>query len=384
MNKTQKLFEILEEINPEFIKIWEDIANIESPTNYKEGVDRVGEYVLAFAKKEGFKTEVFPQSIAGNPICITINAESPLPPITLSAHADTVHPLGSFGTPAVKIEGDTIYGPGVCDCKGGVVASLMTMKALKMSGFDKRPIQFLMQTDEETGSATSNRETINYIIEKARNSLAFLNCESTRGNSAVLWRRGICRYYFTITGESAHASRCSERGTSAILEAAHKIIELEKMKDPTSLTCNCGIIKGGDAPNTVPDKCEFVAEIRFDTNKQWETGEKIVMEIAEREFVSGTNCDVKKVPAHPAMQKEERNFHLLDKMNEIYEKCSLPLLTARQSLGGSDAAFITCAGIPCVDSVAVDGDFIHTPREYARVSSLLESAKRLSAICLYL
>ena len=384
MIDTQKLFKILEELNPEFIQIWQDIANIESPTSYKKGVDKVGEYVIAFAKKEGFKAEVFPQSIAGNPVCITMNAESPLPPITLSAHVDTVHPLGSFGTPAVRIEGDTIYGPGVCDCKGGAVASLMTMKALKMAGFDKRPIQFLMQTDEETGSATSNRDTINYVIDKAKNSIAFLNCESTRGNSAVLWRRGICRYYFTVTGESAHASRCAERGASAILEAAHKIIELEKMKDPASLTCNCGIIKGGDAPNTVADKCEFVAEIRFDTNEQLAEGEKIIKDVCENSFVKGTHSEFKKVPAHPAMQKEERNFLLLEKMNEIYKRCSLPALTARQSLGGSDAAYITCAGIPCVDSVAVDGDFIHTPREYARVSSLLEAAKRLSAICLYL
>ena len=384
MNETQKLFEILEDLTPEFIQVWQDIVNIESPTDYKEGVDRVGEYLVNFAKREGFQTEVFSQSVAGNPVCITMNADKDQTAITLSAHADTVHPLSNSKKPVARIENDTIFGPGVCDCKGGIVASLMTMKALKEIGFNKRPIQFILQTDEETGSATSNRETINYIIEKAKNSIAFLNCESTRGNSAVLWRRGICRYYFTVTGESAHASRCAERGASAILEAAHKIIELEKMKDPNALTCNCGIINGGNAPNTVPDKCSFVAEIRFDTNEQWAEGEKTVKEICERSFIKGTHSEFKKVPAHPAMQKEERNFLLLEKMNEIYKKCSLPILTARQSLGGSDAAFITCAGIPCVDSVAVDGDFIHTPREYARVSSLLEAAKRLSAVCLYL
>lgn len=43
---------------------------------------------------------------------------------------DTVHPVGLFGTPPVKQEGDKIYGPGVVDCKGGIVAAFFAMRTL--------------------------------------------------------------------------------------------------------------------------------------------------------------------------------------------------------------------------------------------------------------
>ncbi len=86
----------------------------------------------------------------------------------------------------------------------------------------------------------------------------------------------------------------------------------------------------------------------------------------------------------PAMEKSEKNFELLNKINEIYKKCDLPTLTARQSLGGSDAAAVTVKGIPCVDSIGVAGDYIHTPNEYAILASLPQAAKRIASVCMYI
>lgn len=301
-------------------------------------------------------------------------------PVTLSGHLDTVHPVGSFGYPPVRVDNGILYGPGVTDCKGGTVAALLAMTALDEIGFSDRPIQLILQTDEEESSVPSNKETIAYMCKKAENSAAFLNCESTRGNTAVLWRKGICRYELCITGKPVHASRCAE-GISAVREAAYKIIELEKMKDPDGITCNCGLIEGGTAANTVPEKCTFTAEIRFNSNEEWEKAEELVNHIAQTAYVAGTLCKVSKLCSRPAMVKTERNFELLKRMNEIYAEVGLPTLTARQSLGGSDAAEVTCAGIPCVDSIGVAGDKIHTREEYAVIGSLAEAAKRIAAVC---
>lgn len=379
-----KLFAEIDRLEEQFKKVWIDVANIESPTEYKEGVDRVGEYFLSFAKNMGWQYEVVNREKSGNSVCITMNADAQKAPITLSGHIDTVHPVGSFGTPAVRTEGDIIYGPGVTDCKGGTVAALYAMTALKNIGFTDRPIRLLLQTDEEVNSLLSGKETINYICEKSADSVAFLNCESTRGNTAVLWRKGISRFRFDIKGKSIHASRCAEGGANAIAEAAHKIIELEKQKDGNGLTCNCGLINGGTAANTVPDSCCFYAEIRFNSREEKERGEAIIKAVAEKSFIEGTECNLIKVTSRPAMEKAERNFALLDRMNEIYKKCGLPTLTARQSLGGSDAAEVTVAGIPCIDSIGVAGDKIHTPDEYGRLSSLSEATRRIAAACLYI
>ena len=50
--------------------------------------------------------------------------------------------------------------------------------------------------------------------------------------------------------------------------------------------------------------------------------------------------------------------------------------------GGSDAAYVTQYGIPCVDSLGTAGGCIHSPSEFAKLESLAESAKRIIAIAL--
>ena len=38
------IFEKIDSLNGKYIDVWEDVCNIESPSNYKEGVDAVGNY----------------------------------------------------------------------------------------------------------------------------------------------------------------------------------------------------------------------------------------------------------------------------------------------------------------------------------------------------
>ena len=159
----KKLQSEIEKLEKKYVSIWEDVCNIESPTNDKAGVDEVGEYFINLAKSQGWDVEVFEQAVAGNVVSITMNKEAKLPPVTLSGHIDTVHPRGMFGYPAVKCDGDKIYGPGVTDCKGGIVAGFFAMEALANIGFDKRPVRMILQTDEEVGSRISNKASINHI-----------------------------------------------------------------------------------------------------------------------------------------------------------------------------------------------------------------------------
>lgn len=383
MKDFNKLCEVIDSLEEEFIKVWVDVCNIESPTECKAGVDAVGRYFAEKAETNGWQVEIFEQPVSGNCVCITMNPDSCAQPITLSGHIDTVHPVGSFGTPAVRLDEKYIYGPGVTDCKGGTVAALLAMTALGKIGFDTRPVRLILQSDEEASSIYSNKKTIEYICRKAEDSIAFLNCESTRGNTAVLWRKGICRYNFDISGKTIHASRCAE-GASAIAEAAHKILALESFKNPDGITCNCGLISGGTAANSVPEHCSFTAEIRFNTNEEWERADKFIKEVAERSYIPGTECQLTKITSRPMMEKNTRNFELLERLNRIYAENGMPTLTARQSLGGSDAAEVTVHGIPCIDSIGVAGDRIHSPEEYGVLASLTEAAKRIAAACYFI
>ena len=67
-------------------------------------------------------------------------------------------------------------------------------------------------------------------------------------------------------------------------------------------------------------------------------------------------------------------------MNEIYKENGLPVLTGRVCLSGSDAAYVTQHGIPCVDNLGTEGGNIHSINEYIRLNSLVESAKRIASL----
>lgn len=376
----EKIFNTIDSLNAEYVKVWEDVCNIESPTKYKEGVDACGEYFAEMARKRGWKVEYFRQPVAGDVVDITMNPDAEEKPIIFSAHLDTVHPVGSFGTPAVKIEGNIMYGPGVTDCKGGAVAAFLTMDALDKCGFRARPVKLILQTDEEVSSMISNKATIGYMCDRALESVAFLNLEGHTEGKACLQRKGTITFTFTVEGIEAHGSNCATAGANAILDAAHKIIELEKLKDKDGLTCNCGVINGGSVPNTVPGHCEFKANIRFANAEQlaWVRGH--VKEIAATVHVEGCKCSVNDPKGRVAMEYSEKNVALLARMNEIFVENGIPTLEAAARKGASDAADVTAAGAACIDSLGVRGGKIHSPDEFAYIDSLAESAKRLAAV----
>ena len=80
------------------------------------------------------------------------------------------------------------------------------------------------------------------------------------------------------------------------------------------------------------------------------------------------------------MPLEDRNLALLETINGIYAQVGLDALIGKKERGGSDTAYTTRAGIPCLDGFGVDGDGIHSVREYALLSSLVTSAKRQAAV----
>ena len=375
----RNLLDTIDSLENQYLDILEDVCDIESPTSLKEGVDRTVDYIIKIAKAHGWQTEIFYQSVAGNAGCITMNPNATKAPICLSGHLDTVHPVGSFGYPAVRRDEKNMYGPGVMDCKGGVVAALMAMDALQRCGFSDRPVKLILQSDEETSSITSQKSTIEYMCRRAEGAVAFLNLEGHVRGTAVLTRKGIIRYRFTVTGRALHAARCFN-AANAITEAAHKIIRLERMKDAYGLTCNCGVINGGTVPNTVAEKCTFIADIRFADNEQLMAAKEEVGLTAEECHVDGCSCQVEELSFRPAMPLTAKNEELLARINEIYAEYGIPPLSARSCLSGSDAAYITEAGIPCIDCIGTLGGNIHSTNEYMELGSLAASAKMIATI----
>ena len=85
-----------------------------------------------------------------------------------------------------------------------------------------------------------------------------------------------------------------------------------------------------------------------------------------------------------AMELNDRNIALLNKVNKIFAKNGLTELEIGERAGGSDASWVSSYGIPCIDSIGIGGERAHSVEEYALVSSLAESAKRIASIIMEL
>src|SRR3954468_8676804 len=183
------------------------------------------------------------------------------PGILVLSHLDNVHPLGFIERLPFKVEGDSAFGPGIYDMKGGAYIAHHAFRALCADG--NRPplgITQMFTSDEEIGSPTSRA-----LIEKERRKAKYvLVTEPARdGGKIVTGRKGVGRFKVFIKGVPAHAGSRPEDGRSAVRELANVIQTLEAMNDlARGVTVNVGLVRGGTRPNVTPEKAYAEIDLR--------------------------------------------------------------------------------------------------------------------------
>ena len=155
-----EVFNLIDQKLKKYFDLLEKICNIESNSADFEGVRAVNNALCDYAQGLGFAVRKQEYAGAGATAVISMNEDSDQKPLMFSGHMDTVYQKGAFGYPPVRVEGDMIYGPGVSDCKGGIIVALLAMDALHQAGFTARPIRLFLQCDEEVGSRYSQRQSI--------------------------------------------------------------------------------------------------------------------------------------------------------------------------------------------------------------------------------
>lgn len=377
---TKRVFEKIDELSDKYLNVLIDVCNIESKTEDKEAVDKVGDYFVSIAEDMGYIIKKREFEKAGNVYSFTYNPDGKKKLISISSHMDTVHEKGIFGYPPTRIEGDYVYGPGVNDSKGNLAVELLAMEALKACGYDERPVKLILQSDEEVNSCLSDHKSLEFMVEEAKGSAAFLNAENLpESRKLTIGRKGITSYEITIKGQKVHAGLCT-RGANAIKEAAYKIVEFEKDNDINGITFNCGIINGGGVTNIVPDMCELSIEYRFKNMEQKKIADEKFKRIVETSYVEGTTSTSELISNRLPMEADEKNVKLVETINDICNQVGIEQFGMAETPGGADSAYPSLAGIPTVDSIGIEGRACHTLDEVARISSMAEMAKVTAAI----
>ena len=292
----------------EMLSLWEKIVSIESGTPDKEGVDRVGAVLKDELESAGVETAVIPMERFGNLLTGVWNKEAAGQPIVLIGHMDTVFAKGTLEKNPFRIdENGNAHGPGVLDMKAGLVIAVYILKALHEYGYGKRPIRVVFAGDEENGHRQTNAEA--EIRKLCAGCAAAFNFETGFiDDGLVVGRKGSCRVTLTVHGVAAHAGNDPQRGRNAILEMAHKVIEIQKLHDfEHGLFVNVGVIQGGTVANAVAASCEVGIDIRYDSFERLEETLQTIKKIAETRTVPDTTADVTWTKPSTVMPVSEKN-----------------------------------------------------------------------------
>ncbi|MBI4446406.1 MAG: M20/M25/M40 family metallo-hydrolase [Acidobacteria bacterium] len=223
-----------------------ELVNIPSLSGQEQ---EIGEFLFGYLSEKGW--ECSKQPVEGTRF--NLLACQGIPEILLSTHLDTVPPFFS-----AREDDAFLYGRGACDAKGIAAAMICAVEELPLG--DRRGLGLLFVVGEETdsiGAQTAAQATprVSYVIDG----------EPT-DNQLVTGHKGVIYARISATGIAAH-SAYPDKGDSAIDKLVEALRRLKTVAFPVSpfwgkTFVNVGLIRGGQAPNVVPDRAEAEILIR--------------------------------------------------------------------------------------------------------------------------
>ena len=348
-------------------------VEIETPTEAPEQVNRLATLVASgyrdlpatierVAGKDGCGDHLVARSAWGQDA----------PGILVLSHLDTVHPLGFIERLPFRIEGDSAFGPGIYDMKGGAYLAYHAFRRL-CANPTRSPLgvtQFYV-SDEEIGSPTSRA----LIEAEGRKAKYVLVTEPARdGGKIVTGRKGVGRFEVFVKGIPAHAGSRPQDGRSAIRELANVIRTLEAMNDAKrGITVNVGVVRGGTRPNVIAEEAYAEVDLRVPTAA--DAGEFVPKILNLESRSDGVSVRVTGELNRPPYEKGNAGAALFEHARTLAAEIGFELNDTFTG-GGSDGNF-TAPYTATLDGLGVDGKGAHTHYEQMFISSIEPRARLL-------
>jgi len=294
------------------------------------------------------------------------------PGILVLSHLDTVHPIGFIERLPFRIEGDSAFGPGIYDMKGGAYLAYHAFRRLCADN-QRSPLGVtqIYASDEEIGSPTSR----SLIETEGRKAKYVLVTEPARdGGKIVTGRKGVARFEVFVKGVASHAGTRPEDGRSAIAELANIIRTLEGMNDRKhGISVNVGVIRGGTRPNVVAEEAYAEVDMRVPTMAD---ANEIIPQILDlKSRTEGVSVKVTGGLNRPPYEKGNAGAALYEHARRLAAEIGFDLLDTSTG-GGSDGNF-TAPLTATLDGLGVDGKGAHTNYEQMYISSVEPRARLL-------
>lgn len=334
------------------------------------GANEMGDLLVAALAETGMRLVRRPGNGVGDHLLWHTDAWSRAEAdrVVLVGHHDTVFPPGTF---ELHEERDgRLHGPGAVDMKGGLAIGRTALTALFDAGcLHDLPLAFISVADEEIGSGDSRP----FLEDTVRGAAAALVLETGRANDAIVTRRkGAGGLDVRVGGRSAHSGNDHASGLSAIRSLCRFVDAAEALTDyDAGVTVNVGLISGGEARNTVPDRACCELDFRFVRQAEGDEIMKALDELARaEEGASGASLRVEGGVHHPALEKTRASQELLERYAACAKAAGLGCEEAPLVGGGSDANIIGALGIPTIDGLGARGGGLHTREEQIEIAAL--------------
>ncbi len=354
-----------------YLKDLEELCKINSYTQNKKGVDKVGAKMQEWMEAIGFETTTYERKSLGNHQLFTTSKVDG-DKILFLGHNDTVFPQGQFES--FTQDKDWIYGAGVCDMKGGNIVALEALKKVYNKNKEITNIDFFLVSDEETGSDDSKFIT----LELAKNyDYCFVFEAAGQNLEVVTGRKGVGTYTITIDGKASHAGTSYLKGINANLEASYKLQELTKLTNlDIGTTVNVGKISGGIGANTISPKCEMLLEIRYKVDSEKDRLLKALDTITNTSYVDDTVSTLDGLIQRDVMEPNQKQLDFISKLENITGET----IQTEQRGGVSDANHVASCGVVTLDGFGPFGDGDHTINERALKSSFEQRIQMMTKI----
>ena len=339
------------------------IIELNSYTKNKSGVDKNGKIFAKWMENLGFKTKSYKREEIGDHLHF-ISKKRAGKKVLLLGHLDTVFPPNTFEN--FTEDDEWIYGPGVCDMKGGNYVALQALRRLKAKYGEITNIDMFLVSDEESGSDDSK-----FVSMKLAKDYDYCLVYEAAGENGevVIGRKGVGTFFIEIIGKAAHAGNNYIHGINANLEAAHKLIALTALTNlEKETTVNVGKIDGGIGANTISPTAQLVVEIRYTNADERDRVLKKMQEIVDNNLVKGVKIVFLGGIQRDVMQPSNTQNYFLDQIANI---CKEKLPTEKRG-GVSDANIVSSAGVITLDGFGPFGDGDHTIDERASKKSFVE------------
>ncbi len=371
-NMEEAAFAYLDAHFEEAVALWKALVEAESSFFEKEAVDRTVSLMAEYAAKNGLTVRRLPCETTGDGLVISVDSCTDYTNgVALMAHLDTVHAVGAFGSPAVRMEDGWMHGPGAGDCKGGAVMALYTLLALRHAGYSARPLKLIFVGNEEGGRP----EEENFLPAELAGSDMLFNCETGREHGIVTSRKASVGAIFTVSGTAGHVGNLTAPPASAIHAAAKKILALESLSDYENHTFSCGEISGGSVFTSVPASCTFKVNCRIRSGEDIEWLRDTLAETAAQEDAPGTTATVRMTGNCTPMSPSAGSDALFQRFDAATRSLGYDGWEAIHSGGGSDASYAVMLHIPAICATGVLTTGMHTTEERANVEDLRKRAR---------